>query len=131
MTQLEERRESLQQDASSLLNEYSEIKAALDSAKYRIDQANARKAALAQEVGELDDEKISAEEQMRDSQRLHAQALEVIKRLAEERAALESQRDELRNELSRVRTPAGRRAAPDFPPRIPRLLIRSCRTSNF
>ena len=106
MTQLEERRESLQQDASSLLNEYSEIKAALDAAKYRIDQANARKVALAQEVGELDDEKISAEEQMRDSQRLHSQAIEVMQRLTAEKTALEAQRDELRNELSRVRAQA-------------------------
>jgi chromosome segregation protein len=106
MTQLEERRESLQRDASALLNEYSEIKAALDAAKYRIDQANARKVALAQEVGELDDEKISAEEQMRNSQRLHAQAVEVIDRLAAEKAALESQRDELRNDLNRVRAQA-------------------------
>ena len=106
MTQLEERRESLQQDASSLLNEYSEIKAALDSAKYRIDQANARKVALAQEAGELDDEKISAEEQMRNSQRLHTEALEVMQRLTAEKTALEAQRDELRNELSRVRAQA-------------------------
>jgi chromosome segregation protein len=35
LTQLEERRETLQQDASSLLNEYSEVKAALESAKTR------------------------------------------------------------------------------------------------
>jgi chromosome segregation protein len=106
MTQLEERRESLQQDASSLLNQYSEIKAALDSAKYRIDQANARRVALAEEVDELDCEKISAEEQMRESQRKHAQAVEVLDQLASERPALESQRDELRSELSRVRTQA-------------------------
>ena len=46
LTQLEERRETLQQDASALLNEYSEVKAALESAKYQVDQANARKAAL-------------------------------------------------------------------------------------
>ena len=106
LTQLEERRESLQRDASSLINEYSEIKAALDSTRYRIDQANARKAALAQEVGELNNEKISAEEQMRSSQRLHAQAVEIIERLSEEKSALESQRDDLRNELSRVRAQA-------------------------
>jgi len=106
LMQLEERRESLQRDASSLINEYSEIKAALDSAKYRIDQANARKAALAQEVGDLNNEKISAEEQMRSSQRLHAQAVEIIERLSEEKSALESQRDDLRNELSRVRAQA-------------------------
>ncbi len=106
MTQLEERRESLQQDASSLFNEYSEIKAALESAKYRIDEAKARKAALAQEVGELDNEKISAEEQMRESQRLHAQAIEIMSRLDAEKSALESQREELRSELSRVRAQA-------------------------
>ena len=106
LTQLEERRESLQKDGSSLLNEYSEVKAALDSAKYRIDQANARSAALAEEVDELDSEKISAEEQMRESQRKYAQAVEVLDQLAAERSALESQRDDLRSELSRVRAQA-------------------------
>ena len=65
LTQLEERRETLQRDASSLLNEYSEVKAALESARYKMDQANARKAALTEEATELDNEKISAEEQLR------------------------------------------------------------------
>ena len=85
LTQLEERREKLQQDASSLLNEYSEIKAALESAKFRMDEANARKLALSEEVSELDNEKISAEEQLRESQRLHGQALETMQSLAAER----------------------------------------------
>ena len=106
LNQLEERRESLQQDASSLLNEYSELKAALESAKYRMDQANARKVALAEEVSELDNEKISAEEQLRESRRLHEQAAEAIERLATERTNLESQRDELRSDLQRVRAQA-------------------------
>ncbi len=106
LNQLEERRESLQQDASSLLNEYSELKAALESAKYRMDQANARKVALAEEVSELDNEKISAEEQLRESRRLHEQAAETIERLATERANLEAQRDELRADLQRVRAQA-------------------------
>jgi chromosome segregation protein len=103
LNQLEERRETLQQDASSLLNEYSEINAALEGAKYQVDQANARKVALAEEVSELEDEKISAEEQLRESRRLHAQAVGSIERLAAEKENLETQRDELRSELQRVR----------------------------
>jgi chromosome segregation protein len=106
LTQLEERREALQRDATSLLNEYSEIKADLESARYRVDQANARKAALAEEAGELDSEKISAEEQLRESRRIHGQAVESMERLDAERATLESQRDELRAELQRVRAQA-------------------------
>ena len=106
LNQLEERRETLQQDASALLNEYSEIKAALESAKFRMDQANAHKSALAEEVSELDNEKISAEEQLRESRRMHDQAVESIERLAAEKATLESQRDELRTELQRVREQA-------------------------
>ena len=106
LTQLEERREALQRDATSLLNEYSEIKADLESARYRVDQANARKAALAEEAGELDSEKISAEEQLRESRRIHGQAIESMERLDAERATLESQRDELRAELQRVRAQA-------------------------
>ncbi len=106
LTQLEERRETLQRDASSLLNEYSEVKAALESARFRMDEANARKAALAEEVSDLDNEKISAEEQLRESQRLHVQAVESIERLAAEKISLETQREELRAELQRVRAQA-------------------------
>jgi chromosome segregation protein len=106
LTQLEERRETLQRDASSLLNEYSEIKAALESARYKMDQANARKAALTEEATELDGEKISAEEQLRESQRMHGMAVESLEQLDSERADLESQREDLRTELQRVRAQA-------------------------
>ena len=106
LTQLEERRETLQRDASALLNEYSEIKAGLESARYRMDQASARKAALAEEAGELDGEKISAEEQLRESRRIHGQAIESMERLDAEKASLEAQREELRAELQRVRAQA-------------------------
>jgi chromosome segregation protein len=106
LTQLEERRETLQQDAGSLLNEYSEIKAALESARYKMDQANARKAALAEETTELDNEKISAEEQLRESQRMHVMAIESIEQLESAKADLESRREELRSELRRVRAQA-------------------------
>ncbi|MBU2676526.1 MAG: chromosome segregation protein SMC [Gammaproteobacteria bacterium] len=106
LTQLEERRESLQQDASSLLNEYSEIKAALESARYQMDQANARKVALAEEAGDLDSEKISAEEQLRESQRIYVQAIGSIEQLSAEKIALEEQREALRAELQRVRAQA-------------------------
>ena len=106
LTQLEERRESIQTDASALLNEYSEVKAALESARYRMDQANARKTALAEEAGELDNEQISAEEQLRESRRMHGQASESLDRLATEKATLKAQREELRAELLRVREQA-------------------------
>jgi chromosome segregation protein len=105
-TQLEERRESLQQDAASLLNEYSELKASLESAKYRVDQANARKAAMVEEVGELDNEKISAEEQLRESRLKHSHAVEMLEQLEAEKADLETRRGDLRSELERVRAGA-------------------------
>ena len=106
LTQLEERRETLQGDAAALLNEYSEIKAALQSARYKMDQANARKAALAEEANELDNEKISAEEQLRESQRMHVMAVESLGLLESTRADLEARREELRAELQRVRAQA-------------------------
>jgi len=106
LTQLEERRETLQRDASALLNEYAEIKAELESARYRMDQASARRAALVEEVGELDGEKISAEEQLRESRRVHGQAIESMERLNAEKASLEAQREELSAELQRVRAQA-------------------------
>jgi chromosome segregation protein len=106
LTQLEERRETLQLDASALLNEYSETKAEFESARYKLDQANARKVALAEESGELNNEQISAEEQLRESQRVRGQAEGAVNRLATERQDLESRREELRAELQRVRSQA-------------------------
>jgi chromosome segregation protein len=104
--QLEDRRETLQQDATSLLGEYSESKAALDAAKYRLDQADARQIAIAEEAGELGNDQISAEEQLRESKRCFDQAAEVLEELSVERDGLEARRDELREELQRVREQA-------------------------
>ncbi|MEL7186726.1 MAG: chromosome segregation protein SMC, partial [Pseudomonadota bacterium] len=106
LTQLEDRRESVQLDAGSLLKEYSEIKAALESARYKVEQANARKVALAEEAVDLQKEQSSAEEQLRESKRVHGHAAESLSRLDSEREALEAQRDELRNDLERVRAQA-------------------------
>ena len=104
--QLEERRETMQQDAASLLSEYSETKAALDAAKYRLDQADARRIAIAEEAGELSNDQISAEEQLRESKRRFDQAAEVINELQAQRESLEARREELREELRRVREQA-------------------------
>jgi len=106
LTQLEERRETVQQDAAALLNEYSEVRAELESARFRLDQANARKVALAEEADDLDSEKLVAEEQLRVSRRAHREASEALERLATVRADLERQREELREELRRVRVQA-------------------------
>ena len=106
LTQLEERREKLQGDASALLGEYSELKAALDSARYQLDQANARQVAIAEESVELDGEKISAEEQLRESHRGHKHAVAELAELEQQRESLEARRDELKAELDRVRTQA-------------------------
>jgi len=104
--QLEDRREAMQADAASLLNEYSELKAGLDAAKYRMDQAHARHAAIAEEAGELGHDQISAEEQLRESRRDFDQATELLAALESRRASLEKARDELRDELQRVRIQA-------------------------
>jgi chromosome segregation protein len=103
LNQLEERRETMQQDASVVLHEYSEVKAALDSARYQMDQANARRAAIDEESSELDKENISAEEQLRESKMRFAQATEALSNLETEKVSLESRRDDLRAELERVR----------------------------
>jgi chromosome segregation protein len=106
LTQLEERREKLQQNAASLLNEYAELKANLDSARYRMDQANARHAAITEERGDIEKEQFSAEEQARESRSRFEQASEYLAELEMHRESLELQRDELRAELDRVRAQA-------------------------
>lgn len=116
LNQLEERRETLQQDAAALLNEYSEVKASLDSARFQLDQANARKAAIAEESSEIERERYSAEEQRKESRSQFARAVEALAELEAERESLESHREELRQELQRVREQADqdRRAAHDI-----------------
>ncbi len=106
LTQLEERRETMQRDAAKLLGEYSEAKATLDSAKYRLDQANARQTAIYEETSELDNDKISAEQQLRESQQGIEQATEALADLEIQRGVLGSRREELRNEMQRVRAQA-------------------------
>jgi chromosome segregation protein len=106
LTQLEERRETMQGDASAVVTEYSEVRSALDSLRYQLEQVNAREAAITQEAHEVDNEKISAEEQLRESQRLFVQADSSLEELAAERDNLESRRTELRRELERVRAQA-------------------------
>jgi chromosome segregation protein len=106
LTQLEERRETMQGDASAVVTEYSEVRSALDSVRYQLEQVNAREAAITQEAHEVDNEKISAEEQLRESQRLFVQAGGSLEELTAERDNLEARRTELREELERVRAQA-------------------------
>jgi chromosome segregation protein len=106
LTQLEERRESMQNDAGALLNEYSDTRSQLDSIRYRLEQASAREAAIAEETSEIEQDRISAEEQLRDSRRLHDQAVVSLGELDSERDGLVARRDELRAELDRVREQA-------------------------
>ena len=103
LVQLEERGETVQQDAAAVLSEYSEVKASLDSARYQMDQANARQAAIVEEASDLDDEKVSADEQLRESRLSFNQANDSLAELEAGKVNLEIRRDELRAELERVR----------------------------
>ena len=106
LDQLEQRRETLQQDAGALLNEYSELKASLDSARFQLDQANARQSAVAEERGDIDKEHYTAEVQLQESRGRHSSAAEALTELEQRRESLEAQREELRAELNRVREQA-------------------------
>jgi chromosome segregation protein len=106
LTQLEERRERMQGEAAAVMSEYSEVRAALDSVRYQLEQVHAREVAITQEAREVDNEKVSAEEQLRESQRLSVQADASLEELAAERESLEARRAELRAELDRVRAQA-------------------------
>src|SRR5690606_187797 len=116
LNQLEERRETLQQDAAALLKEYSEVKAGLDSARFQLDQANARKAAVAEESSEIEREHFAAEEQLKESRGRFARAADLLAELETQRESLEAHRGELREELKRVRDQADqdRRTAHDI-----------------
>jgi chromosome segregation protein len=106
LTQLEERRETMQGDAAAVISEYSEVRSALDSLRYQLEQVSAREAALSQEAHEVENEKITAEEQLRESQRMFVKAGSSLEELAAQKSSLESRRVELREELERVRAQA-------------------------
>ncbi len=104
--QLEDRREKMQRDAAALLDEYSDIKARLDTARFQLDQANAREEAISEESGDIEKERFAAEEQARTSQSRYSQAVNTLTDLDGQREALEAQRAELREDLERVRAQA-------------------------
>ena len=106
LRQLEDRREQLQRDASALLDEYSDVKAKLDTARYQMDQANARQEAISEESSDIENERFAAQEQARSSQSQFAQAVNELSELDVQRHSLESQRSDLRAELERVRVQA-------------------------
>ena len=106
LRQLEDRREKLQRDAGVRLDEYSDIKARLDSVRYQLDQANEREEAVAEESGEIEKERLSAEEQARSSQSRHSQAVNTLSSLDSQREVLKTQRADLRREQERVREQA-------------------------
>jgi len=106
LNQLEERRESVQADAATLLGEYSETKAALDASKYRMDQARERQTAIAEETNEIENHRVDAEQQLRESRRSFDQATESLTELEALRSNLDARREELRSELRRVRDQA-------------------------
>ena len=106
LVQFEDRREKLQNDASALLDEYSEVKANLDSARFQLDQANARQDAITAENSDIEKEKFAAEEQVRESRTEFVQAENILTELEVQRQSLEAQREELRDELTRVREQA-------------------------
>ena len=106
LNQLEERREILQQDASSALSEYSDVKDALESARYKLDQAIARASALTEESKDLNEEKNITEKQLCESQQVRDQAAVLLQQLEVEKLNHESRREELRLELQRVREQA-------------------------
>jgi chromosome segregation protein len=106
LTQLEERRDKLQGRASTMLGEYSELKATLDAVRFQMEEADARQAALTKESGDIKDEHVAAEEQIRESRSKFARATDRLAELEQQRAALESQREELKSEMHRVRTQA-------------------------
>jgi len=106
LAQLDERRDKLQTNASTLLSEYSELKAQLDAVKFQMDQASARQAAISEESGDIEKEHFVAAEQIRESRSEFTRATDLLAEMEERRTALESQREDLRAELRRVRTQA-------------------------
>jgi chromosome segregation protein len=104
--QLENKRDKLQSNSSKLHGSYSEIKAELDAARFQMEEADARQAAITEEAGDIESEHTAAEEQIRQSRSEFERATARLAELEQQREALESQREELKTELERVRVQA-------------------------
>ena len=106
LMQLEERRDKMQSSASTLLGDYSELKAELDAVRFQMDEANAREAEISEESSDIENEYAAAEEQIQKSRSKLERATDQLAELEKQRAALESQREDLKAELARVRAQA-------------------------
>ena len=102
----EDHREKLQHDASLILNDYSEVSAMLQSAKYRLDQAVLRRSTLEDEFEELGKEKAVAEKKLLDSHQIYNQASDTLRQLNEEESDHKKRHEVLVSELKRVRKQA-------------------------
>ncbi len=102
----EEHREKLQHDSSLVLNDYSEISASVQSAKYRLDQAVLRRSSLEQELVNLNEEKATEEKKLLDSQQIQSQASDLLHQLNEEESDQKKRHEVLVSELKRVREQA-------------------------
>lgn len=106
LSQLEQRRDELQGQAATLIDEYAELKAELDAVHFQLEQASARQTAIAEESSDVDVAFMAAEAQIRKSRSELTIATDRSTELDQQRTLLESQRDELKAELQRVRTQA-------------------------
>tara|TARA_B100001057_G_C22870019_1_gene958311 strand:+ start:341 stop:3850 length:3510 start_codon:yes stop_codon:yes gene_type:complete len=102
----EEHREKLQYDSSLVLNDYSEISASVQSAKFRLDQAVLRRSSLEEELVNLNEEKAKEEKKLLDSQQIHNQASDLLHQLNEEESDHKKRHEVLVSELKRVREQA-------------------------
>ena len=106
LRQFEDNREKMQRDAPALLDEYSDIKARRDTARFTYEQAKARKEAVSEEASVIVTERCVAEEQLKVSQIHLAEAMKTLKTLKVERKELEEERGRIKDELERVRAKA-------------------------
>lgn len=106
MVQLEVQRDKLQSQASAHLSMYSELKAQLDSIRFRLDEASTRQAAITDESRDVETSLEAARKQLETSRGKFERAASELADLEEERKMLDTQRDELRAELQRVKAQA-------------------------
>ena len=102
----EEYREKLQLESTLVLNDYSEVSAMVQSAKYRLDQAALRKSSLEEEFEDLNKEKVTAEKKLLDSQQIYNQASDFLHQLNKEESDHKKRHKILVSELKRVRDQA-------------------------
>ncbi len=103
LVELEQQRDTIQLELNSANRQHAELQAQLGAKRTRLTQAEARQAAVAQELEEIGTQISHDQEEQRTAPERLQQALDLMEANTQERAQLNARREELRHSLDAAR----------------------------